>query len=48
MILLSADNLTYKIQKSILPVCDKPYQKIKESMSHGEKLENLWNYQLVS
>ena len=30
----------------ILPVCDKPYHKIKENMPLGEKLENLWNYPL--
>jgi len=44
---LSADNLAKKIQKeSILPVCDKPYHKIKENMPPGVELENLWNYPL--
>jgi len=33
-------------KESILPVCDKPYHKIKENMPHGEELENLLNYQL--
>jgi len=32
--------------ESILPVCDKPYHKIKENMPHGEELEDLWNYPL--
>jgi len=31
-------------KESILPVCDKPYHKIKEKMSLGEELGNLWNY----
>jgi len=33
-------------KESILPVCDKPYYKIKENMPLGEELENLWNYPL--
>jgi len=28
----------------ILPVCDKPYHKIKENMPLGEELKHLWNY----
>jgi len=35
-------------KESILPVCDKPYQKIKENMPLGEELENLWNYPLLT
>jgi len=31
-------------KESILPVCDKPYHKIKENMPLGEELENLWNF----
>ena len=32
-------------KESILPVCDKPYHKIKENMPLGEELEHLeWNY----
>jgi len=31
-------------KESILPVCDKPYHKIKENMPLGEEHENLWNY----
>jgi len=34
-------------KEGILPVCDKPYHKIKENMPLGEKLENLWNYPLL-
>jgi len=34
-------------KESILPVCDKPYHKIKENMPLGEELENLWNYPLI-
>jgi len=33
-------------KESILPVCDKPYHKIKENMPLGEELKNLWNYPL--
>jgi len=33
-------------KESILPVCDKPYYKIKENMPFGEEFENLWNYPL--
>jgi len=33
-------------KESILPVCDKPYQKIKYNMPHWEELEKLWNYPL--
>jgi len=33
--------------ESKLPVCDKPYHKIKENMPLGEELEKLWNYPLV-
>ena len=33
-------------KESILPVCDKPYHKIKENMPLGEELDNLWNYLL--
>ena len=28
-------------KESILPVCDKPYHKIKENMPHGEELEKI-------
>jgi len=28
----------------MLPVCVKPYQKIKENMPLGEELEHLWSY----
>ena len=35
-------------KESILPVCDKPYHKIKENMPHAEELENLWNYPVRS
>jgi len=31
-------------KESILPVCDKPYHKIKENVPLGEELEILWNY----
>jgi len=31
-------------KESILPVCDKPYHKIKETMPLGEELENVWDY----
>jgi len=31
---------------SILPVCDKPYHKIKANIPQGEELENVWNYPL--
>ena len=31
-------------KESILPVCDKPYHKIKENMPLGEELEKWWNY----
>jgi len=31
----------------MLPVCDKPYHKIKENMPLGEELEHLWNYPLT-
>jgi len=30
--------------ESILPVCDKPYHKIKENMLLEEELEKWWNY----
>ena len=33
-------------KESILPVCDKPYHKIKENMRLGEEIERLWNYPL--
>jgi len=39
---LSADLENTK--ESILPVCDKPYHKIKANMPHGEELKKLWNY----
>ena len=32
--------------ESVLPVCDKPYHKIKENMPLGKELENMWNYPL--
>ena len=32
--------------ESILPVCDKPYHKIKENVPLGEELANLLNYPL--
>jgi len=34
-------------KESIIPVCDKPYHKIKENITHLEELENLWNYALA-
>jgi len=34
------------LKECILPVCDKPYHKIKENMPLGKELENLWNYPL--
>ena len=34
--------------ESILPVCDKPYHKIKENLPHSEELEKLWNYALCA
>jgi len=40
---MSADNLTNENTKeSILPVCDKPYHKIKENMPLGGELKYLW------
>ena len=33
-------------KESILPVCDKPFHKIKENMPLGEELKHLWNYPL--
>ena len=35
-------------KESILSVCDKPYQNIKENMPLGEELKHLWNYPLRS
>ena len=35
-------------KESILPVCDKPFHKIKENMLLGEELEKLWNYPLTA
>jgi len=35
-------------KESILPVCDNSYHKIKENMPHGEEIENLWIYLLVT
>jgi len=32
---------------NVLPVCDKPYHKIKENMPLGDELEKLWNYLLM-
>jgi len=32
----------------MLPVCDKPYHKIKEKMPLEEELEQLWNYPLLA
>jgi len=34
-------------KESILPVCDKPYHKIKGNVMLGEELENLWNHPLA-
>jgi len=33
-------------KESILPVCDKPYHKIKENLPHWEGLDFFWNYAL--
>jgi len=37
-----------KYKKSLLPVCDKPYHKIKENRPNWEELEKLWNYALTN
>ena len=34
------------MQKSILPVCDKPNHKIKENLPHLEELDIVLNYAL--
>jgi len=35
-------------KENTLPVCDKPYHKIKENLPHLAELKNLWNYALSS
>jgi len=35
---MSGDTLTKEIQKSLLPVCDKPYHNIKENVPDWEEL----------
>jgi len=41
---LSAESDLENKKESILPVCDKPYHKIKDNMPLGEELERMWNY----
>jgi len=36
-----------KTKGILLPVCDKPYCKVKENLPHWEELEHLWNYALL-
>ena len=46
--ILSGDNLTYYIQKSVLPVCDKPYHMNNgfQQMWAEIEIEKLRNYAL--
>jgi len=35
-------------KESLLPVCDKPYHKIKDNLPHLEEDANIWNYLLFT
>jgi len=42
-VILSGDNLTLQIQKSVLAVCDKPYHTNKEN-TESRDIKDLQNY----